>query len=116
MEISRNASRLIIFLFLAFNIVMFAIGFYMYTVYGLYRLLIVFSLLNILMFRLFTHKEVTKMMKTVPTNLYRAVVLFIFILFSFGVCYYDLRHLLPTLDCCPLLYSLIGLVSDLSYL
>jgi len=28
MEISKNASRLIIFLFLAFNIVIFAIGFY----------------------------------------------------------------------------------------
>jgi len=78
MEISKNASRLIIFLFLAFNIVIFVIGLYMYAVYGLYRLLIVFSLLNILMFRLFTYKEATKMMNMVPTNLYRAISLFIF--------------------------------------
>jgi len=77
MEISRNVSRLIIFLFLAFNIVIFAIGFYMYAVYGLYRLLIVFSLLNILMFRLFTYKEDAKMMKTVPNNLYKTFILFI---------------------------------------
>jgi hypothetical protein len=74
----ENASRLIIFLFLAFNIVIFAIGFYMYAVYGLYRLLIVFSLLNILTFCLFTHKEATKIMKMVPTNLYRTFALFIF--------------------------------------
>ena len=78
MEISKNASRLIIFLFLAFNIVILAIGFYMYAVYGLYRLLIVFSLLNILMFILFTCKETTKVMNMVPTNLYRAISLFIF--------------------------------------
>jgi hypothetical protein len=50
----------------------------MYTVYGLYRLLIVFPLLNILMFHLLTHKEATKMMKIVPTNLHRASALFIF--------------------------------------
>jgi len=78
MKISRNTTRLLIFLFLAFNIVIFAIGFYMYAVYGLYRLLIVFSLLNILMFRLFTHKEATKIVQTVPTKLYRTFVLFIF--------------------------------------
>jgi len=77
MEISRNVSRLIIFLFLAFNIVIFAIGFYMYAVYGLYRLLIVFSLLNILMFRLFTYKEDAKIMKIVPNNHYKTFVLFI---------------------------------------
>lgn len=78
MEISRNASRSLKFLFLAFNSVIFVIGFYMYIIYGLYRLLIVFPLLNILMFHLFTHKEVTKIMKLVPTNLYRVSVLFIF--------------------------------------
>jgi len=113
MEISRNASRLIIFLFLAFNIVIFAIGFYMYAVYGLYRLLIVFSLLNILMFRLFTHKEGTKIIQMVPTKHYRIFVLFPS---SFGVCHYDHKHPLPTLDYCSPLYPLIGLVSDFSHL
>ena len=78
MEIPRNASRLLILLFLALNIAILVIGFYMYIVYGLYRLLIVFPLLNILMFHLLTHKEATKMMKMVPTNLYRASALFIF--------------------------------------
>ncbi len=78
METLRNASRLLIFLFLAFNLVIFIVGFYMYAIYRLYRLLIVFSLLDILMFRLFTHKEATKMIKMVPTNLYRTFVLFIF--------------------------------------
>ncbi len=78
MEISRNVSRLIIFLFLAFNIVIFAIGFYMYAVYGLYRLLIVFSLLNILMFHLLIYKEDAEMMKIVPNNFYKTFVLFIF--------------------------------------
>ena len=78
METLRNISRLLIFLFLAFNLVIFIVGFYMYTIYRLYRLLIVFSLLNILMLILFTRKETTKMMNMVSTNLYRAISLFIF--------------------------------------
>jgi hypothetical protein len=78
METLRNVSRLLIFLFLAFNLVIFIVGFYVYAIYRLYRLLIVFSLLNILMFILFSRKETTKMMNMVSTNLYRAISLFIF--------------------------------------